>query len=180
MKPAFLSYHGGQLCASLHHPPLSLVLECVLFYIYSHFLLINPYKCTQEKDVLRKRKVKNGTFIESKISQKHSRANSERNRCSRISSYFMALRPFHSKSTNSSIFQVRRWPVMMLAVKMHQPGSESVPPTEKTLPSSNLGRAHKGQQETPENTQLSLSGAELVIWPECQMERDDISLLKLL
>lgn len=140
MKPAFLSYHGGQLCASLHHPPLSLVLECVLFYIYSHFLLINPYKCTQEKDVLRKGKVKNGTFIESKISQKHSRANSERNRCSRISSYFMALRPFHSKSTNSSIFQVRRWPVMMLAVKMHQPGEWiRVSPTEKALPSSVLG-----------------------------------------
>lgn len=73
MKPASLSYHGGQLCASLNPPPLfptrSTVLECVLFYIYSHFLLINPYKCTQEKDVLRKGKVKNGAFIESKISQ---------------------------------------------------------------------------------------------------------------
>lgn len=91
MKPASLSYHGGQLCASLHPPPPpppSTVLECVLFYIYSHFLLINPYKCTQEKDVLRKGKVKNGAFIESKIPQEQS--DGERNRCS----YFISFHGF--------------------------------------------------------------------------------------
>lgn len=131
MKPAFLSYHGGQLCASLHHhplqppPPPSTMLECVLFYIYPRFLLINPYKCTQEKDVLRKGKVKNGVFIESKISQKRSLSNSKGIRHSRISSYFTAFRPFHSKSTNTSILQVRCGPVMMLAVETNQPLSES-------------------------------------------------------
>lgn len=77
MKPASLSYHGGQLCASLHPTHPTPVLECVLFYIYSHFLLINPYKCTQEKDVLRKGKVKNGAFIESKISQERPPTNGE-------------------------------------------------------------------------------------------------------
>lgn len=87
-------------------PSLAMVPECVLFYIYSHFLHTNPYKCTQEKDVLRKGKVKNGAFIESKISQKHSPSNSKGTRRSRISSYFTAFRLFHSKSTNTSIFQV--------------------------------------------------------------------------
>lgn len=58
-------------------PSLAMLVECVLFYIYSHFLLTNPYKCTQEKDVLRKGKVKNGALIESKISQKHSPSNSK-------------------------------------------------------------------------------------------------------
>lgn len=75
-------------------PSLAMVPECVLFYIYSHFLLTNPYKCTQEKDVLCKGKVKNGAFIESKISQKHSLSNSKGTRRSRISSYFTAFRPF--------------------------------------------------------------------------------------
>lgn len=75
--------------------------------------------------MLRKGKVKNGAFIESKISQEQSPSNSERNRSSRISSHFMAFRPFHSKSTNTSIFLVRCGLVTMLAVKMHQPLSES-------------------------------------------------------
>lgn len=111
----FLSWRAA-VC--LPAPPfLAMVPECVLFYIYSHFLLSNPYKCTQEKDVLRKGKVKNGAFIESKISQKHSPSNSKGTRLSRVSSYFTAFRPFHSKSTNTSIFQVRCGPVMMLLVK---------------------------------------------------------------
>lgn len=134
MKPGFLSYHWGQLCVSLHPPPPTppaIVKECVLFYTYSHFLLTNPYKCAQEKDVLRKMKVKNGAFIESKISQKHSPSNSKGTGRSRISSYFTAFRPFHSKSTNTSIFQVRCGPVMMLAVEAHQPRSE---PGRKDVP----------------------------------------------
>lgn len=98
-------------------PSLAMVPECVLFYIYSHFLLSNPYKCTQEIDVLRKGKVKNGAFIESKISQKHSPSNSKGTRHSRVSSFFTAFRPFHSKSTNTSIFQVRCGPVMIPAVE---------------------------------------------------------------
>lgn len=92
-------------------PSPGMVREYVLFYTYSHFLLTNPYKCTQEKDVLCKGKMKNGAFIESKISQKHSPSNSKGTRRSRISSYFTAFRPFHSKSTNTSIFQVRCGPV---------------------------------------------------------------------
>lgn len=53
---------------------------------------------------------------------------------------------------------------MMLAVKMHQPGSESESRQQKRP--SRAASQDKGQQETPENTQLSLSGAELVVWPE--------------
>lgn len=112
-------------CAPPCTPSLAMVPERVLFYIYSHSLLTNPYKCTQEKDVLRKGKVKNGAFIESKISQQHSLPNSKGTRCSRISSYFTAFRPFRSKSTKTSIFQGRCGPVMMPAVETHQPRSES-------------------------------------------------------
>lgn len=40
-------------------PSLSTVLECGQFYVYSHFLLINPYKRPQKKDMRYMAKVKN-------------------------------------------------------------------------------------------------------------------------
>lgn len=48
-----------------HFPSsLSTALECVLFYIYSPLLLINPYKLTQKKDLLRMGEVESEAFIE--------------------------------------------------------------------------------------------------------------------
>lgn len=114
MKPTSLSYHKGQLCgsppAATFLPFLNTVLECVCIYFL--FLLINPYKRTQEKDLLCTREVQSGAIIECKCHRNCSRLPERNQTLSCLSTYFKAFRPSHSKSTNKSIFQVRSGVVM--------------------------------------------------------------------
>lgn len=91
---------------------LSTALGCVLFYIYSLLLVINPYKLTQEKDLLCMREVKVESLLSENVIEIVADQQRKNQALSCLSTYFIAFRPFHSKSTNKSIFQVGSGAVM--------------------------------------------------------------------
>ena len=93
-----------QMCSFSSSPSssVSTSLECILLYIYPLLLLINPYKLTQEKDLLCVGELGSGAVIEWKC---------HRNCCRRAERESGSIFPlnvfhsFHSKLPNRSIFQ---------------------------------------------------------------------------
>lgn len=85
---------------------LSTALECVLFYIYSLLLPINPYKLTQEKDLLCMGEVKVELLLSENVIEIVADYQRKIQLLHFLSTSFIAFRPFPSKSTNKSIFQV--------------------------------------------------------------------------